>query len=168
MSAINKDLYFKKIITTNIVINSNEIDNNIENTIFQKLVDKVNGKCITEGYIVNNSIKLIHIGEGKVNLADLKGNINFKIKYEASICNPFENQKLICNVLDINKTAVQAYIEDRENSPLNIFLTKQHNLDNDDFVNLKLNDKILIEVLYKNYNFNDKEILVFSKLIKKL
>ena len=168
MTDLNKDLYNKKVINTKIVIDSNEIDNNIENTIYQKLVDKVSSRCINEGYIKEGSVNILHIDEGKVNLADLKGNIYFNVKYEAIICNPFEKQILICNVLDINKTAVQAYIEDKEDSPLNIFLTKQHNLDNEEFVSLKLNDKIKVEVLYKNYNFNDKEILVFSKLIKKL
>ena len=164
----NNDLYNKKILKTKIVIESNYIDNNIENTIYQKIQDKVSGKCIEEGFVKNNSIKILHISEGIVNLSDLNGNINFDVSYEAIICNPFEKQILVCNVLDINKTTVQAYIEDKEKSPLNLFLTKQHNLNNEEYVHLKIDDKIQIEVLYKNYNYNDKQILVFSKLIKKL
>jgi len=168
MSELNNSLYTTQILTTKIVILNNEIDNNIEHTIFQKLIDKVSNKCIEKGYIKSNSIKILYIDDGVINLADLKGSIYFKVKYEAEICNPYENQILTCNVLEINKTAIQAYIENKDNSPLNIFLTKQHNLNNDDYVNLKMDDEIEVQVLYKNYDFNDKQILVFSKLIKKL
>lgn len=168
MAKVNSDLYTHKILNTKIVVSNNEIDNNIEYTIHQKLIDKVSNKCIEEGYIKDGSIKILYIDDGIINLADLKGSIYFNVKYKAEICNPFENQILICNVLEINKTAIQGYIENRDNSPLNIFLTKQHNLNNDEYVNLKMNDEIKIQVLYKNYDFNDKQILVFSKLIKKL
>ena len=167
-SGKNNDLYNKTILKTKIVIQPNNIDNNIENTIYQKIKDKVSNKCIEAGYVQPDTIKILHISEGIVRLSDLNGSINFNVSYEAIICNPFENQILVCNVLEINKTTVQAYIEDKEHSPLNIFLTKQHNLNNEEYVNLKTNDKIQVEVLYKNYNFNDKQILVFSKLIKKL
>ena len=169
MSSVkNNDLYNKTILKTKIVIQSENIDNNIENTIYQKIKDKVSGKCIEKGHVKNDSITILRISEGIVSLSDLNGNINFDVNYEAIICNPFEKQILFCNVLEINKTTVQAYIEDKEHSPLNIFLTKQHNLNNEEYVNLKTNDKIQVKVLYKNYNFNDKQILVFSKLIKKL
>ena len=145
-------------------IEPENIDNNIDNTLIQKLINKVSGKCIEDGLVKEGSIKILNRDNGTIRLSDLNGNIYFNIQYTASFCNPFQNQQIECIVLEINKTTVVAYIEDKDKSPLNIFLTKQHHMNDEKYVNLKINDTIIIDVLFKKYEFNDDQIIVFGKL----
>lgn len=161
----NKNLYVKKKIECKIELLASQIHNNINNIIFNKLKANVNNKCIEEGYIKTDSLKILHIQKGIVNMNSLKGNMIFNILYEALVCNPSEGEEIQCTILDINKTNIQAYVEDEDTSPLKIFLNRIHHQERQDYVDLKINQNIKISILYKNYEYNDKKILIFGKLI---
>jgi DNA-directed RNA polymerase subunit E'/Rpb7 len=161
----NKNLYVIKKLKCKIELKARQIHNNINNILFNKLKEKVSNKCIEEGYIKTDSLKILHIQKGMVNMDNLNGSITFNILYEALVCNPSEGEEIECTILDINKTNVQAYIEDKDISPLKIFLNRIHHQERQDYVDLKINENIKINILYKNYEYNDNKILIFGKLI---
>ncbi len=161
----NPTLYQKKQLKIRIEINAKQIHNDVKKIIFEKVKERVDNKCIEEGYIKSNSIKILHIENGIVNLNGLKGSIIFNVIYEALICNPSQGENINCIISDINKTNVQAYVEDKDETPLKIFLNRTHHQNRQDYVDLKVNDKIKIQVLYKNYEYNDTKILIFGKLL---
>lgn len=161
----NKNLYVIKNLKCKIELGANKIHNNINNILINKLKKKLNNKCIEEGYVKTNSLKIIHIQNGIINMDNLNGNVTFNILYEALVCNPSEGEEIKCTILDINKTNIQAYVEDKDTSPLKIFLNRIHHQERQDYVDLKINQNIKISILYKNYEYNDNQILIFGKLI---
>ena len=81
------------------------------------------------------------------------------------VCNPSEGETIKCFVSDVNKTNIRAYVISEEDSPLNIFLPKQHNSGVDEFINIREGDLINVMVINKKYEYLDREILVIGKFL---
>ena len=161
-----ESLYFENEQKYTTTIVPTEICNNITNILTKKIKDDVEGKCVSEGYIKKDSIKIIKRSIGRLMDIQFNGNVIYEIIYTASVCNPSEGMVLKCYVENINKMGIMAYIKD-EDSPLNILLAKQHHQNNEFFSGLKENDEIYVSVLGKRFEFNDTKISVIAKLIEK-
>ena len=159
-------LYFENENKYTTTIVPTDICNNITQILTDKIKDDIEGKCVNEGYIKKDSIKIIKRSVGRIMDIQFNGNVIYEIVYTASVCNPNEGMILKCYVENINKMGIMAYIKD-EDSPLNILLAKQHHQNNDFFTSLKENDEIYVSVLGKRFEFNDKKISVIGKLIEK-
>lgn len=163
----NDSIYHKQILKSNISIFPKDLtSNNIDEILKQKIIELKEGICVREGFIRRGSINIISRSAGKVNSGSFKGDIIYIVEYEAEICNPQQRQIISCNVLSSNKASINAYVEDKDLSPLEIVMHRQHHIGNSEFVMLKENDKILIEVIYTKYKYLDKKIHIVSKFIK--
>ena len=162
------NVYHKMILQSTIKIEPSNMNGNINENLEMTLKNKVEGICIKEGYVKPNSINIISRTTGKMTLAIFDGNISYTLNYQALVCNPSEGDEIICTIQDINKSTINAYIEDPARSPLNIFLARQHHIDNQEYLKLKKNDKIKIKIIGKKFEYLDSNILVFGNLIKKI
>lgn len=163
-------IFNKKTLERNICINlskikANQFNKNINNTLEKILNENISGICIEEGYVKPNSCKILLRSEGNIDISNFKSTIYYTIKYEALICNPVEGDKIKCYVSDVNKTNIRGYVVSEDESPLNIFLPKQHNSGNDEYINIKEGDLIEIMIMNKKYEYLDREILVIGKFI---
>ena len=68
----------------------------------------------------------------------------------------------------IEKTNIKCYIENEDTSPLNIFLSKQYHIGNEEYGKIKEGDNIKIQVTGKKCEYLNREILVIANFIKKL
>ena len=159
------DIFHKKILNRNIYIKTNELNKDINKTIETVLNKEVGGMCISEGYIQDNSCKVLLKSEGNLNISNFKATVYYTVRYEAQVCNPVEGEIIKCFVSDVNKTNIRAYVISEDESPLNIFLPKQHNSGDDDFIKIKEGDYINVMVISKKFEYLDKEILVIGKLL---
>ena len=159
------DIFTKKILMRNIYIKANQFNKNIDKNLTDILNNEVSGYCIEEGYVKPNSCKILLKSEGNVNISNFKGTIYYTVRYEALICNPQEGQKIKCFVSDVNKTNIRGYVISLEESPLNIFLPKQHNIGNDEYMQIKEGDLINILITNKKFEYLDKEILVIANFL---
>jgi len=162
------DIYHKLVLKSTIKVDPVNINDNINENLLSILKTKVEGICIKEGYIKPNSVNIISRTTGKMTLSIFDGDVNYIVSYEALICNPNIGDEIICTIQDVNKSTINAYLEDPESSPLNIFLARQHHIDNPEYFKLNKNDKIKIKIIGKKYEYLDSNILVFGNLIKKL
>src|SRR5271154_1620439 len=89
MDNIYTNLNLKAII----IINPDEINIKIDDIIKKKLIEKVGGKCINEGYVDKDSIKLIERSSGVVHKNNLSGSIRYNVIYSANIGNIFPGNK---------------------------------------------------------------------------
>ena len=159
------NLYQKKILTKNITISSDQLSSNLDDIIKDILNKEINGICITEGYIKPNSSTLLMRSEGNLRINNFKSVIYYTVKYEVLICNPHENQIIDCEVSEVSKSHITCYIENVDMSPLNIFLSKQHHLGNDEYTKIKIGDTIQIKVLAKKFEYLDKQILIIGNFL---
>ncbi len=157
--SIEKNIYINTILKKRIILRSEYINKNFLTNIEKLLKDEVGDKCIKEGYINANSIKIIKRSIAKIISSNFSGDLAIDINYYASVCNPVRGNVIVCKIIRINKLGVQA-----ENFPLSVIVAKQYHNNKDIFKNLKVGQIIDVLVIGKRYSLNDKIIEVVGKL----
>ena len=156
-------IYTKNIINNRVHLNINEIGNNIDQIILEKIKNKYEGKCNKEGFIKPNSVKLVTYSSGLLK----NGKIEFDVVYECFVCKPVEGMIIQnCIVKNVTKAGIRAETKE-EVSPVVIFISRDHHYQNSDFGNIKENDSIIINVIGIRYELNDKYISVLAEYVDK-
>ncbi len=144
----------------------NDITNNIDQIVLDKLKDKLGDKCLRYGLIKKDSIDILSRSVCYFNNGQFNSSLCVKVRFIAEICNPLDNQIIECKVSSQNKMGILAYIGDNLNlSPLIILLAKQHHLNNEIFKNIKTDDIIRVKVVGKKFDINDKQISIIGSLV---
>ena len=156
-------IYTKNIINSRVYLNINEIGNNIEEVILQKLKNNYEGKCSKEGFIRKKSVKLVTYSSGLIK----NNKIAFDVVYECLICKPVQGMIIKnCAVKNITKAGIRAETKE-EPSPVVIFISRDHHYNNIDFSNVKEGDSIIIRVIGIRYELNDKYISIIAEFLDK-
>ena len=129
--------FIKTNIQYSVSLDANEMSDNIEETLLDKIKHKIGNKCIKDGYINRDSIKIISRSFGKINTSHFKGNIRYDTLLEVEICNPVEGEKTTCKIVSINKMGILA-----ENFPLTIVIARQHHSNKASIDNKQVGDVI--------------------------
>ena len=157
--ALDNDIYFKSILEKNVVIQPKMFIMGFDRAITAQLRDDVEGLCIMPGYIKTGSVKVVSRSKGYSVPGNFNGNIQYKVKYEAEICNPPKDMIVSCKVLDINKMGILA-----KAYPLEIIIIKELHQNKTDFSKIKVGDIIDVKVIEKKFVFKDKKIDVIGVL----
>jgi DNA-directed RNA polymerase subunit E'/Rpb7 len=155
-------IYMSNIITRNILISFNLIGNNIDYILTESIKRNYEKKCINEGYVKANSVRLLNYSSGI-----LKGeNIVFNVNFECLICKPIEGMRINVIVKNITKAGIKCETEHLP-SPVIAFITRDHHNTNKEFSNIKVGDNIYVRVIGIRYELNDEYIAIIGELIKK-
>ena len=154
-------VFINNILYKKVAIEPRYLNKNIEKYILNNLKLNLEGKCIKEGFVQPDSIKIVRRSVGKTYGCDFSGNIVYDIVYSAKICNPVENDIISCVIKNINKLGILA-----ENGPLSIIIAKQYHQDKSIFKNIEIGDYINIKVLGKKYELNDFKISVIGQIVQ--
>jgi DNA-directed RNA polymerase subunit E'/Rpb7 len=158
----NSHVYIRSLLAQKIVLKYEEVNSELFNTLETKLKKFNEGKCIKEGYVKNNSVKLLTYSSGE--LFDNK--ILFECVFECLITNPVESTVIHCIAKSITKVGVRAeLIVEDEISPYIIFIARDHHYNNESFSDIKENDILQVRVLGQRYELNDKFISIIAELI---
>lgn len=152
------EIYKKNVFQTNIQLSPLEYNQDIDLILLEKLKEKVEGKCDSNGYIRNNSCKIIGRSMGELQQGQFNGSCLFSVKYTVEICVPVEGDIFKCIVKNKNKMGLFCELAGIEDSPLNIILAKQHHLDNDNFDNKNPNDIIDVEIVGVKIEYRETNI----------
>ena len=154
------DLYSDTLETVKINLKFSEINKNIQKIIENKLVQKYENKCNVNGFVKNNSLKVINFSSGS-----LRGsNIEFTIVIQYKVCYPVEGTCVQCKVKNITKAGIRVEIEFNQQTPLVIFIARDHHNTNDDFINIKEKELIDVKIIGKRFELNDNYISVIAEL----
>jgi DNA-directed RNA polymerase subunit E'/Rpb7 len=158
----NSHVYIRSLLTQKTVLKYDEVNSELFHILEEKIKKLNEGKCIKEGYVKNNSVKLLTYSSGE--LFDNK--ILFECVFECLITNPVESTIIYCITKSITKVGVRAeLIVDDEQSPYVIFIARDHHYNNEAFSQIKENDIIQVRVLGQRYELNDKFISIIAELI---
>jgi DNA-directed RNA polymerase subunit E'/Rpb7 len=158
------ELFISTKIKSSLSVEPKDLNNNLNKKIIKKIKNDIEGKCIKNGYVKNNSVKLLKRSLGETLTSQFNGAVLFHIEYLVELCNPLEGANINCIVLNINKMGVLGGMIGEDNSPLNILLARQHHINNPEFEDLKENDIINIKVLGKRYEYGDSQISIIGLL----
>ena len=158
----NSHVYIRSLLTQKTVLKYDEVNSEIFDILEAKIKKLNEGKCIKEGYVKNNSVKLLTYSSGE--LFDNK--ILFECVFECLITNPVESIIIYCITKSITKVGVRAeLIVDDGQSPYVIFIARDHHYNNEAFSQIKENDIIQVRILGQRYELNDKFISIIAELI---
>ena len=91
-------------ITKNIMLPMTAIGKNLQQTLETTISKMVGGKCIVEGYVMDNSIKIITYSSGII-----KGeNVLFDVVFNCNVCYPVAGMNLNCIAKNITKAGIRA------------------------------------------------------------
>ena len=158
----NESVYVKSILSQKILLSINEIGENIRNVIQQKIIYRNEGKCIKQGFIRPNSVKIITFSSGIINSSF----IEFQTVFECLLCYPVEGMNLECNVKTITKAGIHAEVITEEVVPITVFVARDHHNTNNRFSAIKENSKIKVKVIGVRFELNDSFICVIASLLK--
>ena len=165
-----ENIYFLNILNEKVSILPSELNNkkDIVDILEEKLKMKIEGKCIKQGYVKKNSVKIINRSVGKIYDGHFTGDIVYKIKFSVEICNPPESQIIDCVVYNINKMGILAGIgTNSKESPVTILLPRHQHQEKNLFTELSVGDSISVEIIGKKFELNDSKIHVVASLINK-
>ena len=152
-------LFHKQLINERILVSYNNIGKDME-SYFQSYVETyIEGKCRNEGFIKNNSSKVIEYSAGLL----YSSKVEFLVVFEVYACMPYEDMELTCIVKNINKIGIRCIIQE-ENNPMNIFINNEHN-SNMDIDSYHESQEIKVKVLGHRFELNDTFISIIAEII---
>jgi DNA-directed RNA polymerase subunit E'/Rpb7 len=155
-------IYMKNVITRKIQLPFTSIGENIKENIEEYLRLQIEGKCIDEGYIRPNSIKIVSYSAGVI----AGNNVIFDILLECLVCRPVEGMRFRAVVKNITKAGVRAEIKESK-SPVVVFIARDHHYKSTEFAKLKEDDDINVRVIGIRYELNDEYISIIGELVAK-
>jgi DNA-directed RNA polymerase subunit E'/Rpb7 len=156
-------IYSRCLLTRKIVLSMSTIGKNLKENIEAYIKDNFEGKCVVEGFIKPDSIKIITHSSGTIE----RGNcILFEIVFECDVCFPVEGMIIPCVAKNITKAGIRAESAEEVPSPIVVFVAKDHHFNNHQFSEIKEGDKINIRVIGQRFELNDKYVSIIGELIK--
>lgn len=156
--------YLKSTLCMKVSLLITEIGNNIEKNLEQKIVHKIEGKCIVDGYIRPKSVSIKTHSAGSIS----SKYINYHVSFDCMVCTPVEGMLLEAVVKTITKAGIHAEVVDEENEqtniPITVFVSRDLNTDKN-FNDVKEKNKITVKVIGSRYELNDPTICVIAKLM---
>lgn len=157
-------IYSKNVLHRKISIPIHLIGSNLINIINMKFTKLFEGKCSKEGYIKNGSIQILTYSSGV-----LEDNfILFDVSFECLICRPVEGMRILCKIDNITKAGIRASYHNQIESPVTIFLARDHYANNPLFLKLEEGDLINVKVIGTRFELNDKNVYIIAELLKKI
>jgi len=155
-------IYMKTLINKQVIMSILYVNKDIKNTLEDMIKSEIEGKCIVEGFIKNNSSKIITYSSGSISGA----NIIFEVVFECLVASPVEGMYIDCIAKNITKAGIRAEIDDSP-SPVVIFIARDHHYMSKHFSNIKEGDNIRVKVIGQRFELNDKYISVIAILVEK-
>jgi DNA-directed RNA polymerase subunit E'/Rpb7 len=156
-------VYMKSVLTKKIVVSITEVGANIKQILEQKATEGLEGKCIAEGFVRPNSVKIVSYSSGVVN-TDC---VEFQTIFECMLCCPVEGMLVECVSKTITKAGIHAQVIDNDVVPVTVFIARDHHAMDRYFSTIKENADILVKVIGVRYELNDPYICVIGELVEK-
>jgi DNA-directed RNA polymerase subunit E'/Rpb7 len=155
-------VYSRSLLTMKVVLKITEIGRQAKHNLERKIVQQTEGKCISQGFIRPNSVRIISYSSGNV----YAGNVEFTVVYECLVCHPVENMRVDCIARTITKAGIHAeVVTDNNVVPLTVFVARDHNYVSKEFDKVKENAKIQVKILGIRYELNDPYICAIGMLV---
>jgi DNA-directed RNA polymerase subunit E'/Rpb7 len=164
MSSKKLSIYSKNLIYRKISISIDLIGSNLINIIQTKLSKKYEGKCSKEGYIKNGSIQIVSYSSGILQ----DDFVMFDVSLECLICRPVEGMRILCKIDNVTKAGIRASYYNQVESPITVFIARDHYANNPLFLKLNEGDLINIKVVGTRFELNDKNIYIIAELLRKI
>ena len=161
----NTNIYNENVLIAKVKINPRMLNKNYQKYIFENLKNSLEGSFSKFGLIKKDSIELIKISLGKLEQHGFEGNILYNVQFKALICNPVIGNIILCKVVNTNNFGILCSSSE---DVIEVIIPKKSIAIQSDINlnNIKMNDKIYVEIMGKKPQLNDTKIKCIGKIIK--
>jgi len=157
-------VYLQSVLTMKVVVPITQVGKNMKHNLEKIISKKTEGKCIVEGFIKPNSVKVIRYSSGNIN----NENVEFQTVFECMVCHPVEGMLIECDTKTITKAGIHAEVTDENgNIPVTVFVARDHHFTDRHFAEIKENMRIIVRVIGVRFELNDPYICVIGKFLEK-
>ncbi len=162
LSSSSSSLYHVETLEMKVYLYMREVGDRTMFNLQRKIVQKIEGKCIREGYVKPGSVKVVEFSAGFIET----DRVNFRVVYLCLVCNPVEGQKLQCRVQDITLAGVHAVIYGSipGKTMVEVFVPRDYNYSHPLFAEVKERMRIEVRVIGRRFELNDTSITVIAML----
>ena len=162
-------IYHTRILSENIQLMPKTLNTyDLDKVILDILKKKVEGKCISDGFIKLDSVEIVSRSLGCMENHVFNGSVSYFLKYKADICSPTTGQVIECYVETNDETNSVCYVGDETTSPVEIYLFRENYVGNAEYASLKQGDRIAVRVLKTQVEFGNDKILVGAEFLGKI
>jgi DNA-directed RNA polymerase subunit E'/Rpb7 len=154
--------YISSILNMKIVLPIVEVGKNVKQNLERMIVSKTEGKCIVEGFIRPQSIRILTYSSGKV----FSGLVEYQVTFECMVCHPVDGMLVEAICKTVTKAGIHTEVIDKNgNVPITIFIARDHHINNHKFEKVVDNAKLLVSVIGIRFELNDSNICAIGKLV---
>ncbi len=154
----------KALLSKRVCLSNLETGSNVEKNLQKLIAHQCEGKCINEGVVIRDSVRIVQVSAGKV----VNGKIEFGVQYECLICLPIRDMILDdCVISSITKAGISSVYHVNNQPVLTVRIVRDNNYNNDDFNNIQqdaIGTKIKAKVIGCIYELNEKTITTICDL----
>ena len=165
---------FDTILSDTVKVHPAHLHKKLHSQILNVLRKKYEGICSRFGYINENSIEIMDVGKGTVEIHTFHGFVLYNVKFKAAVCNPAIGSLMLADVISMNSFGIlcaSAYTMTgaKKTNIVDIIVPRQVNDMMSDPVhlnNIKVGDQINIEIIGKKYQLNHTRISTIGKVVE--
>jgi len=154
--------YIASILNMKIVLPIVEVGKNIKQNLERMIVSKTEGKCIVEGFIRPQSVRILTYSSGKV----VSGLVEYQVTFECMVCHPVDGMLVESVCKTVTKAGIHTEVIDKNgNVPITVFIARDHHINNHKFERVVDNAKLVVSVIGIRFELNDSNICAIGKLV---
>lgn len=123
----------------------------LEPLLLERLKSKIEGRCISSGYVKPDSLEILHRSMGSAENGRFTGNYIFFLKMRCKVFHPEANTAIDCRVLKVNKMGAYAVFDEA----MRILLPRDLHIGSEEFDKLVPDDVVTVNVLRSRFQTND-------------
>jgi len=153
-------IYMQNILTRKVKLPFTSVGSNLVENISLDLSNRIEGKCVQEGFIKRQSIRIVNYSAGIIS----GKYVTFTVVFECLVCRPIEGMKFKTIIKNITKAGIRCETME-DPSPVVVFIARDHHFKSKEFSQLKLEDQITVKVIGIRYELNDPYISVIAEYV---
>ena len=126
-------------------------DGYIESVLLQRLKAKIEGKCISSGFVKPDSLEILHRSMGTAENGRFTGNWIYYVKTQCKVFHPETNTPVTCKVVKVNKMGAYVVFDEA----MRVLLPRDLHIGNEAFDSLKADDSVVVNILRSRFQTND-------------
>jgi len=127
----------------------------IDVILLAKLKARLEQKCSTHGYVLPGTLEILTRSAGSVDSGRFSGDWAFLVKAKGRVLHPPEGTEVEVEVLKSNKMGIYAVYE----NAIRLMVPRDLHLGDDDFDQLKVGDRIRVEIQKSRFQLKDPFIV---------
>ena len=163
MAASLNELYLTRaLLSRRVFLPMRLVNSDIDRVLYQNVVNDLEGKCISEGFVQPKSVEVKQYSSGYCK-GDL---VVFDVSVTCLVFLPTKGMQLQCRVTNKTVAGLCAILELVDSQPAIIFVSKDHHLATnlESYEEIKTDDIITVECIGERFQLHDKQIHIIAVL----